>query len=162
MKISAQAGEHTYEVHVDRDDGHFVVEVGDRTHRVDARKLEGDFYSIISGDHSYEVGVQRIGDGYRVRRGASQLTVTFADPSRSGRAKFAKDGPEQVITQMPGRVVRLLVAKGDTVEAGQGVVVVEAMKMENEIASEKGGTVKSIAVNEGQSVEGGAELLVIE
>ena len=162
MKISALIGEHNFDVQVDRDDGHFVVKVGDRTHRVDARKLEGDFYSILDGQESYEVGVERVGDGYKVRRGASVVTVNFVDPSRSGRAKLAKSGPEQIVTHMPGRVVRILVAEGDKVEAGQGVIVVEAMKMENEISTDKGGTVKSVVVEEGQSVDGGAELLVIE
>jgi biotin carboxyl carrier protein len=63
---------------------------------------------------------------------------------------------------MPGKVVRVLVAEGDEVEPGAGVVVVEAMKMENEIATIKGGTVTKIAVSPGTAVEGGALLLVIE
>jgi biotin carboxyl carrier protein len=63
---------------------------------------------------------------------------------------------------MPGKVVRLLVNEGDSVEEGQGLVVVEAMKMENEIGAPKAGRVNSIAVEAGQAVEAGAELLVIE
>ena len=63
---------------------------------------------------------------------------------------------------MPGRVVRVLVAPGDTVAARQGVVVVEAMKMENELRSPKAGTVKEVAVTPGTSVEAGRVLVVIE
>ena len=63
---------------------------------------------------------------------------------------------------MPGKVVRLLVGVGDEVEQGQGVIVVEAMKMENEIAATRAGRVRSFAVETGQTVESGAELLVIE
>ena len=63
---------------------------------------------------------------------------------------------------MPGRVVRLLVAEGDAFQAGQGLVVVEAMKMENELTADRDGKVVSIAVETGQSVEGGALLMVID
>ena len=66
------------------------------------------------------------------------------------------------MSQMPGKVVRVLVAAGDEIAAGQGIVVVEAMKMENEIAASKAGTVASIDVEEGQAVESGAVLAVIE
>ena len=63
---------------------------------------------------------------------------------------------------MPGRVVRLMVAEGDAVEAGQGVAVVEAMKMENEIASPKDGKISAVKVGSGQTVEAGATLVVVE
>jgi biotin carboxyl carrier protein len=63
---------------------------------------------------------------------------------------------------MPGKVVRLLVAQGDTVEAGQGVAVVEAMKMQNELKAQRGGSVASIAVAEGALVSGGDTLMVID
>ena len=63
---------------------------------------------------------------------------------------------------MPGKVVRVLVAPGDAVEAGQGLVVVEAMKMENELRAAKAGRVVSVSVTEGQSVDAGAVLAVVE
>ena len=163
MKISAVVGDRVHEVEVDRDDGQFVVTLDGVEHRIDARKLEGDFYSILTKDRSYEVSIERTKDGYRVRRGGDSVRVMMSDPSRRARAAgFVASGPEEIVSQMPGRVVRLLVAEGDEVAEGQGVIVVEAMKMENEISSQKGGTVKTIAVTEGQSIEGGARLLVIE
>ena len=86
-----------------------------------------------------------------------------SDPSRQARdALAAASGPEKIISQMPGKVVRILVAEGDEVDPGAGLVVLEAMKMENEISTEKGGTVKTVAVTEGEAVEGGALLLVVE
>ena len=71
-------------------------------------------------------------------------------------------GEQTVVAPMPGRVVRVLVAAGDTVAARQGVVVVEAMKMENELRAPKAGRVKDVAVEPGASVEAGRVLLVIE
>ena len=162
MKISAKAGQQIVDLIIERDDGSYVVEIGGERRRVDVRKLEGDFYSILSGGRSYEVSVEPRGDAYYVRHGAEELLVALSDPSRQAREEQVKQGPDEVATQMPGKVVRLLVQEGDEVEAGQGLVVVEAMKMENEIAAGKAGKVVSVRVEPGQTVEGGAVLAVIE
>lgn len=162
MKLSAKVGSRVVDVTVTRDDGDYVVEVDGSRFLVDARKLEGDFYSILTEGRSYEVSVEADGDGYRVRHGAAEQRIDISDPSRQARdSKHGASGPERVVSVMPGKVVRLLVGAGDEVEPGQGVVVVEAMKMENEIATEKGGRVTKISVSPGEIVEGGALLLVI-
>jgi biotin carboxyl carrier protein len=79
----------------------------------------------------------------------------------SGGHQASVDGEQRVIAPMPGRVVRVLVRAGDQVTAGQGLVVVEAMKMENELTATRAGTVAEIAVSEGTSVEAGRLLVVI-
>ena len=163
VKISAKAGNQLLEVTIERRDGRYRVALDGVRYTVDARKLEGDFYSIVSGDRSYEVSVEARKDGYRVRHGAAEQLVTFSDPSRGGREGFAAaEGPEKVITTMPGKVVRVLVNEGDQVEEGQGLVVVEAMKMENEITAPKSGRVSSVTVTPDQTVEGNTTLVVIE
>lgn len=162
MKISAKAGEHLVELTIERRDGEYVVEIDGEQRRVDARKLEGDFYSILTGGRSYEVSVEPRGEAYYVRHGAAELLVALTDPSRQAREDKVKQGPDEVITQMPGKVVRVLIAEGEEVEVGQGLIVVEAMKMENEIAAGKAGKVVSIRVEPGQTVEGGTVLAVIE
>jgi len=163
MKISAKAGQQLLEVTIERSNGHYIVDVDGVRHDVDAHKLEADFYSILTEGRSYEVSVESQGDAYHVRHGAAEQMVRLTDPSRRAREEGpAADGPEQIVSQMPGKVVRVLVAEGDTVEAGQGVIVVEAMKMENEIAASKDGKITSLSVQPGQSVEGGAVLAVIE
>jgi biotin carboxyl carrier protein len=163
VKISAKAGQQFVDVTVDRQDGTYVVEVDGVRHEVDLHKLEGDFYSILTGGKSYEVSVEATRDGYRVRHGATEQLVTLTDPGRRAReGRAGASGPEPVLSVMPGKVVRLLVKEGDAVEAGQGLVVVEAMKMENEIAAPRAGTVGPIAVKAGQAVEGGAELLTLQ
>ena len=74
----------------------------------------------------------------------------------------ASSGPQRIAAPMPGRVVRVLVKAGDAVRARQPVVVVEAMKMENELRADRDGTVAEIPIREGMSVEAGALLLVIQ
>ena len=105
---------------------------------------------------------------------APDLTVTVDNKSvplklTSARAKVAgravpppKTAPSAVQSPMPGKVVKVLVAVGDEVKAGQGVVVVEAMKMENELKSPKDGKVKAVAAKEGQAVEAGQSLVTLE
>ena len=163
MKLSVKVRDRVHEVFVTRQDGHYIVEIDGHRRVVDSHRLENNFYSLITGNRSYEVSVERDGDIYKVRRGAAQLDVTISDPSRQARdARAVAAGPERIVSQMPGKVVRVLVAEGDEVEAGAGLVVVEAMKMENEIVAEKGGKVTKVAVAPGEAVEGGALLLVIE
>ena len=163
MKISAMAGHQLLEVTIERSNGHYIVDVDGVRHEVDAHKLEADFYSILTEGRSYEVSVEPRGDAYHVRHGAAEQLVRLTDPSRRAREEGPDaDGPVQILSQMPGKVVRVLVGEGDEVTAGQGVIVVEAMKMENEIAAPKDGKVASLRVEPGQSVEGGAVLAVIE
>lgn len=162
MKIQAQTGERVIELEIDREDGLFRVTIDGRSFLVDAQRLEGDFYSILTEGRSYEVSVEARRDGYRVRHGAAEHTVHLTDPGRRARDARAAAGPAQILAQMPGRVVRVLVEAGDEVEADQGLLVVEAMKMENEITASKPGKVRKLAVAPGQAVEGGALLVEIE
>lgn len=93
------------------------------------------------------VTLSAVVDGRRVRRGGGPAVVA---------------GEQRVTAPMPGRVVRVLVKAGDDVSPRQGLIVVEAMKMENELTSPKAGKVKEIAVTEGQSVESGRLLVIVE
>jgi biotin carboxyl carrier protein len=105
---------------------------------------------------------------------APDLTVTLDNRSvpiklTSARAKVAgraapppKVAASSVLSPMPGKVVKVLVAAGDVVKSGQGVVVVEAMKMENELKAPKDGKVKAVAVKEGQAVEAGQSLVTLD
>jgi biotin carboxyl carrier protein len=163
LKFQATVGAAVHEIVVARVDGSYVVTLDGVEHHVDARKLEADFYSILYEGKSYEVSVESAGAKYIVRHGAHEQIVELADASRRGREQLRKrGGPEAIDSVMPGKVVRVLVAPGDQVRAGQGLVVVEAMKMENEIAAAKAGIVKEVAVVAGQSVESGRLLLVVE
>jgi biotin carboxyl carrier protein len=163
MRISARVGARVHEIAVARRDGTYVVEVDGVAREVDSRKLEGDFYTILVEGRSYEVSVEHNGDRYFVRHGAAEQVVTLTDPGRTAReANAARHGAADVVTVMPGKVVRVLVHEGEQVREGQGLVVVEAMKMENEITSPKSGTVSRVDVKPGVAVEAGATLLIVE
>jgi len=163
MKIRALAGDRELDVTIERSDGSYAVTVDGHRHHVDARKLEGDFYSFIVDGRSYEISVACEGDSYSVRHGAAEQVIALADPSRRARGmKPGADGPASVLSVMTGKVVRVLVAEGDEVLAEQGLIVVEAMKMENEIGSPRAGRVQSIHIEPGRTVEAGETLVVIE
>ena len=150
--------------------GRFRVTVDGAHHQVDAVRVGVHGLSLLldGGDQvSREVQVTPA-----TARG--DLLVTFAGRSvgatvngrRTGRAGVeggaAGHGEQPVVAPMPGRVLRVLVAPGDEVAARQGVVVVEAMKMENELRSPKAGRVKEVNVAAGTLVEAGRVLLVVE
>lgn len=163
MKIRAGTGSHVHDVTIERENGFYRVVVDGKQHLVDVHKLEGDFYSLVSEGISYEVSVEQDGGGYAVRHGAAEQRVRLVDPGREAReSRETAAGPQELTSMMPGKVVRVLVGEGDPVKEGQGVLVVEAMKMENEVASPKDGVVRSIVVEAGQAVESGAPLAVIE
>jgi biotin carboxyl carrier protein len=163
VKLTAQAGDKVHEIVIERRDATFLVTVDGEPFEADARKLSGGFYTILMGARSYAVSVEASGDSYCVRHGAGKKVVRLTDPSRRARAvQAAPRGPTSVNAVMPGKVVRVLVQEGDQVAQGQGLVVIEAMKMENEIASPKAGRVTSLPVEPGRAVEAGATLVVVE
>jgi biotin carboxyl carrier protein len=163
LKFQAAVGGAVHEIVVARLDGAYIVTLDGIEHIVDARKLEADFYSILYEGKSYEVSVESAGSKYVVRHGAHEQVVELADTAGSGREELKKRGGVELIgSVMPGKVVRVLVGPGDDVQAGQGLVVVEAMKMENEIGAPRAGRVQSVDVEPGQNVEAGARLVVLE
>jgi biotin carboxyl carrier protein len=116
---------------------------------------------------SYEVAVERRSNGERVVYvNGLAVPVSIVDPRerlvRRRGSVSADTGPRSIVSPMPGRIVKVLVREGDVVAAHQGLVVVEAMKMENELRAPRAGTVSTVKVVEGMSVEGGAALIVME
>jgi len=164
MKLNARVGDRESELFIERSDAGFAVTIDGETVEVDARKHAGAFYTILMRGRSYEVSVEIDGETFRVRHGATKQIVTLTDPSRRARQAglMSGRGPAIVTAVMPGKVVRVLVQVGDSVEAGQGLLVVEAMKMENEIAAPKAGTITAVHVEPGRAVENGAPLVVVE
>jgi biotin carboxyl carrier protein len=117
-------------------------------------------YSVLVGMRSYEV----IAMGSEVRVNGRAFAVEVFDPRsmRSRKSGGAGQGRQNIAAMMPGKVVRLLVREGDEVEAGQGLVVVEAMKMQNEMKSPKAGRVVEVKTKPEATVAAGEVLLVIE
>jgi biotin carboxyl carrier protein len=148
--------------------GRYRVTVDDRTHRVDAARAGLLGLSLLLDDGSgvsRDVQVAPVGrTGELLVRMDGRLVAASVNGSRAGRSASGPhvEGDQTVVAPMPGRVVRVLVAPGDMVAARDGVVVVEAMKMENELRAPKAGRVKNVTVQAGAPVEAGRVLVVIE
>ncbi len=126
----------------------------------DAREVEPGVWSVLEGSRSYEVRIS----GGEVRVNGRAVEVAMRDPRdwNPNAARAAASGSAQIKAPMPGKVVRVLVAAGDDVSAGQGVIVVEAMKMQNELKSPRDGRVASVSAREHDTVNAGAVLVTIE
>jgi biotin carboxyl carrier protein len=146
--------------------GRFLLRIDGVPHDVEARVTALGLSLIhVADGRTVDVAVSERARGEVWLQLPHVLVPALVDARRYRRASggpAAADGEIQILAPMPGRIVRVLVNPGDAVEARQGLVVVEAMKMENEIASPKAGHVKSIAVTAGQSVEAGRLLATIE
>jgi len=125
-------------------------------------------YSIVIGGHSYEAQVMpqfeptaRNHDRRVVRVGLRHYDVFVHDPRRRcGAASLAApDGPQEVVAPMPGKIVKILVARRQEVAVGAGLLVIEAMKMQNELRAPRAGRVEEIYVEEGKGVETGTRLV---
>lgn len=130
----------------------------------DCANPEPGVWSILLDGHSYEARVEKAAEFLIVTVEGQRFEVRVSDPRRWRRASAdgATAGPQRILAPMPGKVIRILVKPGDQVEAGQGVAVVEAMKMQNELKAHRAGTVGSVQVVEGASVTGGEPLLIID
>jgi biotin carboxyl carrier protein len=131
---------------------------------VDAVLVRPDVLSLRIGSQAYEVKCERAADEMHVWVGSARFAAEVNDPrSLRGRVRAVDDhGPRKLTAPMPGKIVRVMVNQGDEIEAGAGVMVVEAMKMQNEIKSPKKGTIQKILVTEGAAVNAGDVLAIVE
>lgn len=147
-------------------EGLYEVTLDGETIRVDAAKSGHTAYSLIEDGRQFEALVDERGaHGFDVLIGGRLFHLKAEDERSKLLAQSAGSGatgPQTVEAEMPGKVVKLNYAVGDEVSEGQGVVIVEAMKMENEIPSPITGVVKELPVSEGDTVETGTVLFVVE
>ncbi|QRK12827.1 biotin/lipoyl-binding protein [Archangium violaceum] len=137
-----------------------------KTFLVDALTLDHGAVSMLVDGHSYGVEFDEQGDEVQVLVRGQVTRIDVADERRlrlrAGSAGFSVEGKQVIAAPMPGKVVKVLVKLGDEVKEGQGLVVVEAMKMENELKSPKAGKVVELPAKEGTAVEINAKLVVVE
>lgn len=172
MELIVRHGEREERVRIRRNDrdgdgGSYEVAVGGRIYQVDASPARPGLHSLRIDGAQHEVAVRRLGEGaWWVSTVHSSGPVEVSDPLThlAAQTRGAKGGRRRqtVKAYMPGRVVTLLVEEGQEVTAGQGILVLEAMKMENEISAEHEGTVTKIHVQPGQAVDLGDPLFELK
>jgi biotin carboxyl carrier protein len=173
MKFQFDIGDRERTVEVRRQPDAYRIEVDGQASIVDAVQVTDDRWSLIVRD----VNTQRVVSAEAVvvpQNGHAVMSVYVNGQHipvslRGGSGRRAKgesrthgSGPQRLIAPMPGKVVRVLVKPGDDVQPRQGLVVVEAMKMENELRAARAGRVRDVFVSEGQSVEAGTALAIVE
>lgn len=176
MIFEVVIGERVRIVSVVRQGALLQVEVDGRIHMVDARRLNDSAMSLLVQSGTAGAPVRSIDAAFAARAGAGDfdvhtlgrtVAVQIRPAGSSGRQNKVGigahgSGPQRVTSPMPGKIVRVLVKAGDPVTAKQGLVVVEAMKMENELRAARDGRVRELSIVEGQSVDAGTVLLVVE
>ena len=163
----------TYEISIDgknyrleltQSEGHWSCRLDGREIEVDAVLARPNVLSLRIGNKAYEVKCERVASDVHIWVGSRRFAPEVRDPRSFRSRSHAADeqGPKKLTAPMPGKVVRILLPQGAEVQAGTGIVVVEAMKMQNEVKSPKKGTIQKIVVAEGAAVSAGDVLAIVE
>jgi biotin carboxyl carrier protein len=162
MRFSASIFGKQHQLEIIRRGEGFECRIDGKYVEIDVTRISSDILSILYEGKSYEV---RRGLNETVTVGENSHQIQLSDP-RSWRSRnqagAGGSGPQKLTASMPGKVVRVLANAGASVHAGQGVVVIEAMKMQNEIRAPRAGTIASIQVREGQAVNAGQVVAIID
>lgn len=164
MKYYTRVDNTEYEVEIN---GESILLNGEPVNVDLMRSGAAELYSVLFGGRSYEMLVNSDRFNYTINVRGVQFQVQVEDErarrmNRARRLPALPDGELAITAPIPGLVVRVLAAEGDTIEEGQPVVLLEAMKMENELRAMRGGIVKSVLVSAGQRVDQNAPLIVLE
>src|SRR5262245_61587576 len=149
------------------DDGRWRVTIDGAAREVDARQIRPGTWSLIIDGRAYLVDLDKRKQATALSSRVAEAVAVIEDARRKRLAKAAhREGlastGEELRAPIAGKVVKLLVEEGAQVAAGQGVIVLEAMKMENELVAERGGTVASIHKQAGQSINTGDLLVTLK
>jgi biotin carboxyl carrier protein len=162
MIYEVTIGEGTRTVRVERGDGGYRIQVDDApAELVRVRRLQ-EVLHLLVGDRSLDCGVVRSEQGWDVTLLGTLHEAQVVDPRRKALRMAAGAGQGLLKSSMPGRVVSLLAEVGQQVEKGEPILVLEAMKMENEVKAPMSGTVAEFFVDAGQAVDAGGQLARIE
>jgi biotin carboxyl carrier protein len=163
MNYEVNHNGHPFRVELNQENGSLTARVHEHSIQAKVRQPESGYFIFQIDERVYHIRVANREDGkIEVFLDGKVSVIQVLDRLRREGSAGAVTGPQPITSPMPGRVVRLLAQAGDTVEAGQGVVVVEAMKMQNEMAAPRSGKVSEIHVSEGQTVKAGEILAVVE
>ena len=165
VQLNGPAGKGVRTVELERHGQGWRIAVDGQPVDADFVEIDSHAVSILLDGRSYAVQITQPSDGVlKLQTALQEYVAEVADPrawrGRGGSMREAQ-GRQQILAPMPGKVIRVLVRAGDKVEAGQGLLVVEAMKMQNEIRSPKTGTVERLLAKEGEAVNAGEVLCVV-
>ena len=162
MRYSVAIGDASYDIELIESEGRLRCRLNGRELALDFAAVNSNTASILVDGKSYEVRRERDGS---IWIGRDRFEASVEDPrawkGRKGHS-VTQGGPQKLTASMPGKVVRLLAREGDNVHSGQGIIILEAMKMQNEIKSAKAGILRKVLVREGVKVNPGEVLAVIE
>lgn len=168
MKLAAETNDEKHEITLKQEGEKISAEIDGRLYELEAQEVEPNVYLLKHENKIYQVFVsptQNSGEPFSATVGNNNFEIKIFDPKRlrsSAGAAGSADGTAEIKTAMPGKIVRILVEAGDEIKKGDGLIIVEAMKMQNEMKSPKDGTVKEIRFTEGATVNAGEILAVIE
>jgi biotin carboxyl carrier protein len=166
VHLSGASGNKKHTVDLEREGSTYLVRVDGQVVAADVIQVAPNAISILLDGRSFDIHITPSLDGkLNLQCGPNEFHAAVQDPRAWGGRKHGAleaEGRQQIIAPMSGKVIRLLVSAGERVEAGQGLVVVEAMKMQNEIRSPKGGRVERLVAKEGQNVNAGEVLAWVE
>jgi biotin carboxyl carrier protein len=155
----------TYRLELSRADGRWQCRLDGREVQLDAVLTGRNVLSVLIGSKAYEIKREITATEMHLWVGSARYAAEMGDPRSLGGRKpgaAGTHGPKKLVAPMPGRVVRVLARERDEVEVGQGVIVVEAMKMQNEIKSPKKGIMQKMLTTEGANVNAGDVLAIVE
>ncbi len=164
MKYETELNGQTVNLELDERDGRITAAFAERRYEVEVLQPEAGIYLLFNGNEVYEARVASADtSAVQVKLRGKTYSVNVIDRKhRRAGDVHSDDSQKQLVAPMPGKVVKLLLNVGDEVAPGQGVVIVEAMKMQNEIKSAKAGRLAEIRVSEGEAVTANQLLAVIE
>lgn len=162
MKLIAELNQNKHNVELNHNGEKVFAKIDEREYELEASEVEPNVWLLKHNNQIHQIYVAPNGI---VNVGNNQFEVNLIDPKRlrgSSGSDESADGIAEIKTAMPGKIVRILVEEGAEVEQGDGVIVVEAMKMQNEMKSPKDGVIKEIRFAEGATVNAGDILVIIE
>jgi biotin carboxyl carrier protein len=171
MKLKAHISGTECDVSLSVDGNFATVDVDGRRYDLELRERTPGEYVLLNGVKVHKCRVQRrrdsspLDESFEVVMNGRSFEVSIVDPKRlrSGQSSAAHHaGAAEIVSPMPGKIVRVLMEAGASVDAGDGVIVVEAMKMQNEMKAPKAGVIVSINAKEGDTVNAGDVLAIIE
>lgn len=168
MKLKAEIENEHYEIEIKREGEKISAGINGREYELEASQPEKDTFLLKFENRIFEIYVTprtKPDEPFKVKLANKEIEIALFDPKRlrgAGIAAGGADGIAEIKTAMPGKLVRILAKEGSEVQAGDGVLVVEAMKMQNEMKSPKDGIIKEIRFEEGATVNAGDILAIIE